>query len=136
MKGLLIKKDSELHEVILSDAKPNLEQMYKLIGTNIVEKLTITIDGEEVDLCFCEEGKLREKLPTLLFAKLKWNESGNEMDYQMVDYIAGNCLVLGFNDEGECISLTQRQINYIKRMDAGLVKLKDGQQLKVKVYHL
>lgn len=67
----------------IGDDNKELEQFYKLINTDIVEHLSVEINGKEYDLWFDEEGKFKKNVPLY---PIYYNN-------QLIDVVMGNIVV-------------------------------------------
>lgn len=99
VRGLYIKSNGL---VLIKEVEDKLHNYQDLVD-GLIDYISI---DEGVDMIIDDEGKLKEKqINTIATLLLNWNE----------DYIVGDVFIVGVNEEGETISLTDRQIQEYER---------------------
>ena len=97
---IIYKKVNEGQEII--EIEHGLENMQELVG-GLIDCLDIQ---NNITIVFDDEGKIKQKPVNMIITRGTWS-----------DYIVGDIFFCGFNsDEGELISLTDQQIEYIMNM--------------------
>ena len=120
MKNVFIKNEvcpfTPVVEGVTFDTEDSLQNLYKLINTDIVEHLEVDVNGKRYDFWFDEEGKLKEgTTPTYpLFYNGK-----------LYDVIFGNIVVTKTNEEGETIGIPDEEFDSLmKDLEKEMIKLK------------
>lgn len=106
IKGLVKKVEGEYEEIILKEEN-RLEEMQKIVEGYIEGVCVRALDERNITLTINEEGKLINLKPSYMMI--------DEND-EIIDIIVGNCIFLGYDSEtGEDVSLTDKQIKFIKK---------------------
>ena len=102
-------------EGVTFDTTDSLQNLYKLINTDIVEHLNVKVNDKEYDFWFDEEGKLKEGVkPTY---PLFYNE-------KLYDIIFGNIVVTKSDEEGEITGIPDEEFDsLVKSLEKELLKL-------------
>lgn len=99
-------RQDERTEMEVVTMKNDLDTFQKFLG-GYLEMTRAVPDGkrpgEPLHLVINEEGKLTPLKPTIGFSK----------ENHLVDYIAGNAILIRSNDEGDFDSLTDEDIDYL-----------------------
>ena len=96
-----------------------LQLIYKEIG-NSCNCIDIPFVSREyakrrIDLILNDEGKLiAEERQVITGLIIDFANTDNEYRPEVIDYIVGNYLLMSHDEDGEIISLTDEQVEYIK----------------------
>lgn len=92
--------------IVVKEIKNHFETFQELVGGSfqmpfISEKLA----HEGISVYINDEGKLINLEPSMLITK----------DDKLLDYFVGTCVFVSHDDDGNTISLNEKQINYLKK---------------------
>lgn len=103
MNGYIVTyKNQSFYSDLSNKPMLTLEDLYSLIGTNIVERIDVSVIGKPYTAWFCEEGKLRDLEPNVALF-----HQGD-----VYDFLAGT-VVLTEYDEEHIRPLTQESYNHL-----------------------
>lgn len=97
----------DIHQLDQDSTGSLLQALYAALGAELIE--TFQLPGR-VDVIFDEEGKATGAAPNPRATRASYQLGG---EFFPGDYIAGPALFLGYNDEGEHVSLTHEQMTRI-----------------------
>jgi len=86
----VIKPDGTTEEVAPRNGKSfTLEELYKIIGTDIVERLRVKVNKKEKWMVIDEEGKCKNS---------PFNEKATDIYKSPVDFIVGTVVICGLRE--------------------------------------
>lgn len=110
VKGLILnpnKEDGSLTIETLEVDSLDYTDIQKIVeGTFDIPFLSEKLSENNIDCFINDEGKFLDVGISAVIVDEKRN---------IIDYIKGNMLLIGHNEEGETIGLTDKQLDYIKK---------------------
>lgn len=108
-KIVLLQAEPSEEKIIMSDKKPDFDELYKLIGCSTIEIQQGISDNKTVDLYCDEESKLKEPIKYNKIATDMWYEWQKKTGHMCIpgDFIAGNVAIV-YKENKSCAKDTKK----------------------------